>query len=108
MNLEAQLSQLLRDALDPMLSQQLSQLEERLLGRLASAMQAAQAPPAPASANPPLLTAVEVAQLLKLDKRTIERMAKAGDCPAPIRISPGRTRWRQSDIDAWLEERRAK
>ena len=108
MNLEAQLSQLLRDALDPMLSQRLSQFEERLMGRLSAALQAAQAEPAPASANPPLLTVVELAKFLKLDRRTVERMVKAGDCPAPIRISPSRTRWRQSDIDAWLEERSAR
>ena len=108
MNLEAQLSQLLRDALDPMLSKQFSQLEERLMARLSAVLQAAQTEPVSVSAPPPLLSIKEVARLLKLDRRTIERMVKAGDCPPPIRISPGRTRWRQSDIDAWLEERRPK
>lgn len=107
MNLEAQLSQILRDAVAPMLSQQFNQLEERLAERLLVALQAAQPEPASVSAPPPLLSIKEVAKLLKLDKRTVERMVKAGECPAPIRISPGRTRWRQSDIDAWLQERRA-
>jgi predicted DNA-binding transcriptional regulator AlpA len=36
------------------------------------------------------------------------RLAKAGQFPAAIRLSPGRIGYRRSDIDAWLAAREAK
>jgi len=33
---------------------------------------------------------------------TLWRRVRAGDFPAPIRISPGCVAWRERDIDAWF------
>ena len=105
MNLDDRISQLVRDVVSPMLAERLDQLEERLVERLKDAVQVQ---PVPASATPPLVTIAEVAKRLKVDKRTVERMVKAGEFPSPIRVSPGIIRWPPSDIDAWLEERSAR
>jgi prophage regulatory protein len=36
---------------------------------------------------------------------TLWRRVRAGDFPAPIRISPGRVAWRESDVNSWIEQR---
>ena len=97
MNLEGRLSDIVRDAIEPMLTAGLNDLEERLLARLEGLV-----PPPEA---PALLTQAEVARLLRVAPRTLQRMVAAGEFPAPIRISPGRSRWRRSVVDAGLEER---
>jgi excisionase family DNA binding protein len=50
-----------------------------------------------------LLTTHEVAELLKLHVKTVERMARAGRLPS-LRVA-GRRRFRPSDIASWLAER---
>lgn len=51
------------------------------------------------------MTTDEVLDYLKVTPRTIYRLIRSGDLPA-IRI--GRQwRFRQSDLDAWLERRRS-
>lgn len=100
MSLNDQLAQLVRDAVSPMLTEALEDLEARLFERLAEVVQAQPAPPDPA---PELLTLDEVADLLRVAPRTVQRMASAGEIPAPIQISPARSRWRRGDLDAWLD-----
>ena len=55
--------------------------------------------------RPAFLTTDEVLDYLKVTSRTIYRLIRAGDLPA-VRI--GRQwRFRQCDLDAWLERHRA-
>jgi predicted DNA-binding transcriptional regulator AlpA len=35
-------------------------------------------------------------------------MVAAGEFPSPIKLSTGNPRWRQSDVDTWLDQRREK
>jgi predicted DNA-binding transcriptional regulator AlpA len=53
-----------------------------------------------------LLTKVEVAQLLRVSVRTLDRMLAAGDGPPPILLPSGRRRWRRGDVEQWIETRR--
>ncbi len=61
-----------------------------------------QAPPPSAD---PLLTALEVAARLRCSKRTLERWLKSGLLPRPIRLSPQKRFWRESDIRKFLAGR---
>ena len=49
-----------------------------------------------------LLTIKEVAAYLNVSVRTLERELSAGTFPQPVRIGRLR-RWRQEDIDQYLE-----
>jgi prophage regulatory protein len=42
---------------------------------------------------------------LGLSEATILRMRRRGQFPQPIRLSPGRVGWRESDIVDWLDAR---
>ena len=48
----------------------------------------------------PLLTTRDLAHLLRLHSKTVERMARAGRLPS-LRVF-GRLRYRSSDIASWL------
>ena len=51
--------------------------------------------------SPQLLTAREVAGLLRVDPRTLRAMRHAGEFPEPIRV--GRAlRWRQRTVEAFI------
>ena len=50
-----------------------------------------------------LLTAKAVGEKLSLSKRQIFRMKSAGLICAPVKVGQGAIRWRQSDIDRWIE-----
>jgi predicted DNA-binding transcriptional regulator AlpA len=39
------------------------------------------------------------------DRSTIWRWVKAGQFPEPIKLSPNRTVFRRSEVDAWLAAR---
>ena len=52
---------------------------------------------------PELLTLGDLAELLRLNRRTIQRMASGGKLPKPIRLSARCTRWRREEIVEWLE-----
>lgn len=47
----------------------------------------------------------ELAQSLKVCKRTLRRWWESGSFPEPIRLSPRKLVWRRQDIDAWLASR---
>jgi excisionase family DNA binding protein len=53
-----------------------------------------------------LLTKAEVAALLRVSRATMDRMIRDGTAPPAIRLPSGRLRWRRTDVEAWLEERR--
>lgn len=50
-----------------------------------------------------LLTAQTVAEKLSLSKRAVFRMRSAALICAPLKVGQGAIRWRQSDIDEWIE-----
>ncbi len=51
-----------------------------------------------------LLTAADFAQLAKVTVRAVRRWAARGVGPAPIKPPGSRiVRYRQSDVDAWLD-----
>lgn len=53
------------------------------------------------SSLPQLLDAPSVGALLMLDRKTVERHAKTGKMPRPVKIG-GSTRWRRAELDAWI------
>ena len=53
--------------------------------------------------GPLLLTAGEVAQLLNVSERSVWRLRAAGHLPKEVEILSS-TRWRRSDIDAWVAD----
>ncbi len=50
-----------------------------------------------------MLTADELAALLKVSRRTIWRMRSSGQLPRPIKVG-GAVRWRLADIEVWIAE----
>jgi excisionase family DNA binding protein len=103
-NLNDEFTALVRDAMRPMLIDALEHLETRLVARVTEVVQAQPAPVAPLK---PVLTLQEVADLLQIAPRTVQRMAADGEFPAPIRLGSNRPRWRRADVDAWLEREAA-
>jgi prophage regulatory protein len=55
----------------------------------------------------PLLREAEVEVITSLSKTTRWRKIKAGEFPAPIKISKRRCAWRKSDIASWLASKTA-
>jgi prophage regulatory protein len=54
-----------------------------------------------------LLRASVVADRVGLSIPTLWRLRRAGNFPQPIRLSPGAVAFRESDIEAWIEQRAA-
>jgi prophage regulatory protein len=52
------------------------------------------------------LTLAEVQKIHPVSRGTRWRMVRNGTFPAPVRLSPGRVGWRESDIVRWCEQRR--
>ena len=52
--------------------------------------------------NAPLMTRNEVAALLRTTPRQISNMTTRGQLPAPVRVAGLGSRWRRSEIDAWI------
>ncbi len=52
------------------------------------------------------LTLKEVSTLIGLSPVTIWRLRRRNDFPKPIRLSPGRVGFLESDVAAWIEARR--
>lgn len=46
-----------------------------------------------------------VAERFDVSRATIWRWAQAGRLPQPVKLSPGCSRWRSSDIAAWEAKR---
>jgi prophage regulatory protein len=49
----------------------------------------------------------EVQQLVPYSKMHIDRLEKAGEFPRRIKLGAGRVVWKQSEILAWVESKRA-
>lgn len=52
----------------------------------------------------PLLTAVQVAELLSVPKTRVWSMSRRGEIPT-VRIGSREVRYRREDIDAWIARR---
>jgi excisionase family DNA binding protein len=52
----------------------------------------------------PLLTAREVSDVLGVSTETVLRWTRRGELPA-IRLPSGQIRFRESDLEGWIEER---
>ena len=50
-----------------------------------------------------LLTAKAVGEMLSLSKRQIFRMKSAGLICSSVKVGRGAVRWRQSDIEKWIQ-----
>lgn len=54
-----------------------------------------------------LLTAEQVAQVVKLDRETVHRRARRGDLPRPVLSGPGQpSLWSREQINDWLRDLR--
>ena len=52
-----------------------------------------------------LLTTIEVAEMLRISRRTLERMRVEGTGPRYLKVGPGkrsRVLYSQADVEAWL------
>jgi predicted DNA-binding transcriptional regulator AlpA len=49
----------------------------------------------------PLLTVVDLERLLRIDRRTIDRLCKRGKLPKPLKVGAG-NRWRARDIQGCM------
>jgi len=49
-----------------------------------------------------LMTAEEIAELLRLSVRSVWRLRSAGGIPKPLRIGGTTVRWRRSEILDWV------
>ena len=54
-----------------------------------------------------LLTSKQLIAETGISRSTIYRLLRKGEFPKPIRIGPRGVRWLESDIKAWLAERKA-
>ncbi len=52
-----------------------------------------------------LLTKREVAELLRISERKLERMTASGEGPSSIKFGRSR-RWLRRDVERWIEEHR--
>lgn len=50
-----------------------------------------------------LLNALEVAEYLKISKRTLWRLLSSGEVPEPIRFG-GNVRWSVATLETWIAE----
>jgi len=50
----------------------------------------------------PLMPPAEVAKYLRVDLRTLQRWARAGIGPRPIRLGPRIVRYHPRDVEDWL------
>ena len=57
-------------------------------------------------ALPELLTRSRAAQYLGLSVKTLHNLASAGDGPPFVYVGPRSPRYRASDLEAWIAERR--
>ncbi len=53
--------------------------------------------------EPLLITAAELASMMRISLRSLWRMRSAGQLPQPIRFG-GTVRWRLSDVKSWIAE----
>ncbi|BCO30640.1 hypothetical protein TspCOW1_07430 [Thiohalobacter sp. COW1] len=54
------------------------------------------------------ITDRQIADRLAVSRATIWRWSQAGKFPKPVKLAPGTTRWRLSDVERWELERSVK
>ena len=54
-----------------------------------------------------LIRDIEVAKRFDISRGTVWEWVKNGTLPPPIRLGPRAVRWRESDLENWLEQRAA-
>lgn len=59
----------------------------------------------PAMADTPVLTVKDVAALLRVDEKTVYRLAKKRELPG-FKVA-GAWRFKRDDIESWIEEQKA-
>jgi predicted DNA-binding transcriptional regulator AlpA len=47
----------------------------------------------------------ELKERIGVSRATIYRWAKDYDFPRPVKLGPGTSAWRQSEVDKWLQRR---
>ena len=52
-----------------------------------------------------ILRRPEVEARCSLSKSTLYELIRVGQFPAPVKLSPNRVGWLESDVQAWLEAR---
>ena len=52
-----------------------------------------------------LLRLREVKEITGMGRSTVYRRMQEGDFPRPVKIGPAAVRWRESEVDAWVESR---
>ena len=52
-----------------------------------------------------LLKRVEVEAVTGISTATLYELMRAGRFPEPLRVGPRAVRWRESEIEAWMESR---
>ena len=52
-----------------------------------------------------LLRLREVKEATGMSRSHIYRLMQQGDFPRPVKIGPAAVRWRESEVDAWVESR---
>lgn len=56
-------------------------------------------------ADEQILDADEVADRLGVSRKTVQRMLRSGELPAPIQVTGNRFGWRKSDFERWIAGR---
>jgi predicted DNA-binding transcriptional regulator AlpA len=56
-----------------------------------------------AAVDPELISADDIAALLRVSRRTVFRLRQRGDLPPPVEVSRNIVRWRLSDLRAYLD-----
>jgi predicted DNA-binding transcriptional regulator AlpA len=55
-----------------------------------------------------VVTPAELAKMLRVTRKTVDRMDKGGTGPRSVQLSPGRIGYRMADITEWLEQPRTR
>ena len=53
---------------------------------------------------PSLLNVKETCKRLRVSRSTLYKRVRAGNIPAPVYVTPTAPRWREDEIDAYIEK----
>ena len=59
------------------------------------------------SETPRVIRTRDLCDRLGLSRTTLHRLRERGDFPEPIQLGPNSVGWLSSDVQAWIESRRA-